>query len=149
MPGLKQRIMVLEWGWDLWDEEREEAFTGARGAKAGCSPCGQWGGEARGSEGRVIWGLALGPDISGSLIWVQFRLPYCPWETAGGVGKGHPRELPVLGRGKGSEEEKKMIELNKDHPQGQGMDLTGVLLPSRGHPCFCSIVSNSLWPHGL
>ena len=33
---------------------------------------------------------------------------------AGGVGKGHPRELPVLGRGKGSEEEKKMVELRKD-----------------------------------
>ena len=48
---------------------------------------------------------------------------------AGGVGKGHPRELPVLGRGKGSEEEKKMIELNKEHPQGQGMDLTGGFVP--------------------
>ena len=35
MPGLRQRIMVLEWAWGLWDEELEEAFRGARGAKAG------------------------------------------------------------------------------------------------------------------
>lgn len=27
--------MVLEWAWGLWDEELEEAFRGARGAKAG------------------------------------------------------------------------------------------------------------------
>ena len=27
--------MVLEWAWGLWDEELEEAFRGAREAKAG------------------------------------------------------------------------------------------------------------------
>ena len=24
MPGLRQRIMVLEWAWGLWDEELED-----------------------------------------------------------------------------------------------------------------------------
>ena len=61
---------------------------------------------------------------------------------AGGVGKGHPRELPVLGRGKGSEEEKKMVELNKEHPQGQGMDLTGGFVPL---PRPCLLLLSCVW----
>ena len=61
--------MVLEWAWGLWDEELEEAFRGARGAKAGGgSLVGSGGGEAWGSEGRVVCGLALGLDISSSLM---------------------------------------------------------------------------------
>lgn len=48
-------------------EGPEELRLGG-GVGGGCSRVGSGGGEARGSEGRVIWGLALGPDISSSLI---------------------------------------------------------------------------------
>lgn len=91
--------MVLEWAWGLWDEELEEAFQRARGAKAGGgSLVGSGGGEAWGSEGRVVWGLALGLDISSSLMSSSSDYPTVHERWQGCRGRAIPESFPVLGR---------------------------------------------------